>query len=678
MQQKASALATQIDRNLLSAQSICSAIDSSENFRSLYQTRHIAQNPVDSVQLYRVLSELTRIKSYAGNLNTYSLMLGFEGDDRLYAPGAVIELTGRVSLLPASPWLGISSVSELLGVESSNITVNKRFLIYADDYSSYSGGSIKGVSMILLELPRLEALAVSQKSFLGYMEICCRDEAVYSAGEADDSRDMVLLESLVSDEISYRFQASREALRVPFPARALLPVGVIALLGIAALYAAYRYMRLRYRPIGDITRMVVREESPAEKGQDELESIMKGVSDLIGERNGYREQMLTISPYASHGALHQLLSGNLQASQMELLREEQFWALRHAYFAVGILNLATQEAEAAQKRLLDAQALAAQACRELSDEELTVVSCPRDVQNLYIVVNVEQREQLSELFYALLPRIREGIDDANIEATIGVSGVKHELGELRKACDEAAAALENILTGGRGSVYFFGTEADEEKDYELPHDTRKRIVKSIRENNENDLDALLDGIWEKNIVKASLSPEAVRAMVDELHSSIDGAMRDLSEKSTTHIRVERVREPATIEEIFAYYRSLLHKAAQAYREEVADDADNEALEQEICQYINENILNPELSLTAVADHFGVSGKLVGAVCKNNFGKTYLQYVRDCQIQQAVKLLQTTDLPLEEIATQCGFTNLLTFRRNFKAVMNMNPSDFRTS
>ena len=34
------------------------------------------------------------------------------------------------------------------------------------------------------------------------------------------------------------------------------------------------------------------------------------------------------------------------------------------------------------------------------------------------------------------------------------------------------------------------------------------------------------------------------------------------------------------------------------------------------------------------------------------------------------------MTLEDIAQRCGFTNVLTFRRNFKAVMNMNPSDFR--
>ena len=166
--------------------------------------------------------------------------------------------------------------------------------------------------------------------------------------------------------------------------------------------------------------------------------------------------------------------------------------------------------------------------------------------------------------------------------------------------------------------------------------------------------------------------------MNELDGGIDRALRELSEKSMTHIRIEPVRNPATIEEIFAYYRSILLRAAQAYQEEVAGNMDSAAMEEEICRYINDNIFDPNLSLSSVAAHFGVSGKLVGAVCKNVYGKTYLQYVRDVQIQEAARLLSSTNLSLEEIANRCGFTNLLTFRRNFKAVMNMNPSDFRTS
>ena len=104
--------------------------------------------------------------------------------------------------------------------------------------------------------------------------------------------------------------------------------------------------------------------------------------------------------------------------------------------------------------------------------------------------------------------------------------------------------------------------------------------------------------------------------------------------------------------------------------------DERALEKEICQYIEENLCSPDLSLNSLADRFGVSTKMVSLICKNAWGQTFLQHVRDQQIHRAVQLLQTTDAPLEDIATKCGFTNLLTFRRNFKAVMGCNPSDMR--
>lgn len=78
----------------------------------------------------------------------------------------------------------------------------------------------------------------------------------------------------------------------------------------------------------------------------------------------------------------------------------------------------------------------------------------------------------------------------------------------------------------------------------------------------------------------------------------------------------------------------------------------------------------------VCARFGLSGKMIGSICRRKYGTTFLQYVRNRQIQKAAQLLQETDHSLEEIAHECGFTNVLTFRRNFKAVMNINPSDFR--
>ncbi len=677
--QSANAFATEADRTLLTAQALCSAMDTSESFWTLYQTIMIEKKAPDSLQLYRALSELTRIKASAGSLDVYSVLLGFTGDRRLYAPGTVIALEQPMDAPRRGIQIGVHSAAELLNQSiAANIMVNKQFLIYAEPYTGASNGMEKGLTMVLLDPDRLKPTVSRVMEAMGSLEILNGAKTVYTAGEARPEAETIEIGSLVNSDVRYRMQISEETLRAPFPAAAFLPLALLAAGGVLLGWLLYRFLRVRYEPIGQITRMVKHEEMP-EEGSDDLETVMRGITTLIGERNGYREKMITISPYASHGALHQLLSGNLEGSEIQVLREEQFLGLRNRYYMVGLINLhAAKGTPAGEQRYQDARALAARAVESLHEEEMTAVTCPRDLQNLYTVVSGDEPERMTELFYRMLPAVEEALDDDSMSVTIGVSRAGTELEQLREACLEAASALEQMILGGRGSVYFFEAEGREEsREYYFPADTRQRMVHAIREGREEELSSLMDTLWEKNFRKASLSPEAVRQLVDELHACVSGALREVSERGTVHIRAERIREPATIEEIFAYYRSTLLEALKAYRE-MADwnAAEGEELEQAICSYIETHALDPELSLTAVADHFGVSGKLVSAACKSKTGKTYLQMVHDGRIQEAVRLLENTDLSLEEIAEKCGFSNVLTFRRNFKAAMNKNPSDYR--
>ena len=673
--QTAESFATEADRTLLTARALCSAMDASESIRNLYQTILIEKSTPDSMQLYKVRSEITRIKASADSLEVYSIMLGFTGDKRLYASGSVIALDQAITATPQSTLIEVTSVSELLGQTiPANITVNKQFLVYAEPYVSASYGPGKGLMMVLMDPDRLAPRVNSLMQVMSGLEIRNGAMTVYTAGAMPENPESLEIRSLVDSNVIYRMQISEKTINVPIPFKALVPVILLALAGVLTGWVMFRYLQARYHPIGEITQMVKREEE--NQGEtDELVTVMRGITNLIGERNGYREKMITISPYASHGALHQLLSGNLEGNQIRVLREEQFLGLRNGYYMVGIVNLALRGT--AEQRYLDVRTLAGQALADMSDEEMTVVTCPRDAQNLYAVVNGDDPEKMTELFYRMLPAIEEALDDETAAVTLGVSRPGTELEQLREACLEAAAALENMILGGRGSVYFYEEKGREEsREYYFPADTRQRMVRALREGQEQELNTLMDALWEKNFRKASLSPEAVRQLVDELHSCVSGALREISEQSTTHIRVERIREPATIEEIFSYYRSTLTEALKACREMQETDMEGEELEQAICDYVAEHALNPDLSLSAVADHFGVSGKLVGTVCKNRTGKTYLQIVHDCRIQEAVRLLEETDLSLEEIAEKCGFSNVLTFRRNFKAAMNKNPSDYR--
>ena len=673
-QQKAASWATVMDRQLLAAQSVCAAVNTSENTRSILSTVYVEGHTIDAMQMYRMLNELKRIKGASANMNVYNLMLAFTGDDRVYTGGSVLAVEGESQPLTESPYIGLTTVSRLLGVRNTSAMVmNKEFLIYADDYTAFnSNGAAKGTVLVLFEQSGLKTMTLSALPGMAGARVTCGEDVLLELG--GETEHAFAVESMVADGLVYTVYADAKLFAMPLTVSMLLPVGMLGLLGLLFLGATYLFSKRYYRPIDNIGRMVESSREHDTTGQDEIDGILEGVRSLIGERNGYRERMITITPYAKQGMIQSLLSGDIEHQQLEVITDERFVGLRKAFFMLAVVNVAAGEMSVQQYR--DAQELIAHACRELSSEEHTVVCCAKNAQNLFVIINSDDGEGMEALFYRMYQTCVEALDDPRYAVTLGVSRLESDIQALRDACADAEQALEQMMTGGRSSVYFHEDAQDKaQRRYFFPRDAHKRIVRGLKEGNLPDLEAMLEEIYRCNAREVELPLSELRLMVEELHVTIRNALRDVFDLSTTHIQIERIREAATLEEIFAYYRTVLATAISR-REALPDAGEERALEKALCAYIETSFCDPELSLNAVAERFGVSTKMVGLICKEVYGKTFLQCVRDLQIQHAVSLLQTTENTLEEIALQCGFTNLLTFRRNFKAVMGMNPSDYR--
>ena len=674
-QQKAITWGSAMDHQLLCAQNVCSSVNSSESCRSILQTAYVEKKVINSLQMYKMLNELTRIKGASSNLNIYNILLCFQDDSKAYAAGSVISFDeGYGATLGNTPYMGVSSVASLLNVKSrTNMMLNKEYFIYADHYTSITNASVKGTVLVLFEHGGLNALTSSMLGDHSGMAVYRGDALIVSSGET--AQRSFEVESSAVSGLRYVVYVSPDAFHPPFPLSALWPVLIMALLGVLFVTVTYFISKRYYRPIGNIRQMI--EGERPQDSRDEIDHILGGIKSLIGERNGYRERMVTITPYAQQGMLHSILSGNVKHNQLQVLIDEKYVELRWSYFMLAVVNLAyVGKGEVKPQQYQDAQELIAHLCRELSQEERSVVSCARDVQNLFVIVNSDDAEDMEPVFHTLHKRLNEELDDPGYAVTIGVSRLESDLERLQAACRDAERALDQMLTGGRDAVYFDEPgSAHGARGYAFPADAQKRIVRDFREGNLPDLRDFLSELYRRNVKEAELSPSELRLMVDELHLTVRASLNAAFGLSTTHVQIERIRQGATIDEIFAYYNAVFETALEQYGGMARKD-EQKTLETEVARYVDDNALKPELSLSGVADHFGVSTKMICIICKNAFGATFLQHVREKQIQRAAELLQTTDESLESIAQQCGFTNLLTFRRNFKSVMNMNPSDFR--
>lgn len=83
-----------------------------------------------------------------------------------------------------------------------------------------------------------------------------------------------------------------------------------------------------------------------------------------------------------------------------------------------------------------------------------------------------------------------------------------------------------------------------------------------------------------------------------------------------------------------------------------------------------------LRVKELADIAGMSVAQLERQMRRVFGVSVKQFVLRARVEEAVRLLVTTDVPLAEIATRCGYYDQAAFTRQFKRVVAMTPGEYR--
>lgn len=83
-----------------------------------------------------------------------------------------------------------------------------------------------------------------------------------------------------------------------------------------------------------------------------------------------------------------------------------------------------------------------------------------------------------------------------------------------------------------------------------------------------------------------------------------------------------------------------------------------------------------VNVNIIADFLNIDRSTLRRAVKSQLRTTPGTYLREMRIQHALTLLQTTDLPVAEIAEQTGFINLSHFCRSIREITGMPPGAYR--
>lgn len=122
-------------------------------------------------------------------------------------------------------------------------------------------------------------------------------------------------------------------------------------------------------------------------------------------------------------------------------------------------------------------------------------------------------------------------------------------------------------------------------------------------------------------------------------------------------------------------RRLREAIISAKTSGVAEESFTNTAFMKLMGYINKNYKN-EISLTSAGEALHMNPNYVSQLFKKEAGTTFIRYITQLRLDDAVKLLMTTNMPVVDIAMGVGFNDYFYFLKTFKKFKGKTPSQYR--
>lgn len=99
---------------------------------------------------------------------------------------------------------------------------------------------------------------------------------------------------------------------------------------------------------------------------------------------------------------------------------------------------------------------------------------------------------------------------------------------------------------------------------------------------------------------------------------------------------------------------------------------------EAISYIAEHYQEPDVSVSAIARHLGISEGHLSHTFKKETDYTILNYLTRCRIHKAMALLRDCRVKVYEVAEKVGYQDVAYFSSTFKKMVGISPSEYQNT
>ncbi len=258
------------------------------------------------------------------------------------------------------------------------------------------------------------------------------------------------------------------------------------------------------------------------------------------------------------------------------------------------------------------------------------------------------------------------------ERFVGISGIHRGLAELKQAYLEAAAARRKAFWQEKRIIVWVPGENEGEE--EVKESEIQLLVQQLgTEREENSRRQIADLFH--NGKRGNHSPGYMEASVEMLIAQLletYGNVVNIGEGETHGFR--RIYEYESVSGLERALNGWIGELCEKLHTEFDDYKNKQKIQQAIL-YIKENY-HTDLNMAVVSNTISMNYSLFSYAFKQYTGSKFVDYIKELRIQEAKKLLETTEMRVNEISQKVGYDNEKHFMKTFKSVCGVSPTEYR--
>lgn len=241
--------------------------------------------------------------------------------------------------------------------------------------------------------------------------------------------------------------------------------------------------------------------------------------------------------------------------------------------------------------------------------------------------------------------------------------------------NQAISAVSAGASHGGELLQSYANESDSRAFYSYPLDLEESLMRAVRSGNQDLVSKLVASVRGENVEQRHLSD----AELDDLFVELKGTALKLysslpGEEAGPDEGFERWWELPSSNDKISRFEQLCVGLSERF--DGHKRSHNTVLLSAIQQHIEANFDDPGLGLTSIAESFNRSENYLSSFYKEQTGVRLSDALLEIRMERARALLSQGFDVIDHVALKCGYTNAPSFRRAFKRVYGVSPSQFR--